>query len=258
MTGKVLIIGADGFLGKSLYLNISNHNSFNVIGTSRKPHSEKYLDLNEVHQINFSEYEFVIFLAGMTSIEYCEKHPELSYQTNYLSTIRLIDECIYSGCFVIFVSTNSVFSGKKKFCKVGDDTDPKSKYGEYKVAVERWIVKKHPKNIAILRLTKVVGNTGVPHFVKRWINEIKEYGSTDVYTNHFFSPITEDEVFNAMLILMNTKKEGLFQCGGLREFSYADYARDFFKNDKHSLKCLKFIKKGEGINYNSLKTFLPE
>ena len=61
MTSKVLIIGADGFLGKSLYLNISNHNSFNVIGTSRKPDSEKYLDLNEVHQINFSEYETRVF-----------------------------------------------------------------------------------------------------------------------------------------------------------------------------------------------------
>ena len=62
MSSKVLIVGADSFLGKSLYIKLLNDSSFNVLGTSRKPDHGQYLDLNERHQINFTDYDIVIFV----------------------------------------------------------------------------------------------------------------------------------------------------------------------------------------------------
>lgn len=257
MVRKVLLLGADGFLGKNIYLNLLNDDSFNVIGTSRKKIENKlYFDLNERHQINFTDYEIVIFLAGISSIQECEQFPELAHQTNYLSTIRIIDECVNSGCFVIFPSSNSVFNGKNNFYKVNDPKDPKSKYGEYKDAVERWVAEQHQKEVAILRMTKVIPDYGAPRFAQRWISEIKDNGETDVYINHFVSPITQNKVFNALMHLIQRKQGGIFQLGGKAEISYAEYAKNFFKNDEYSLNCLKFIKKGDGVIYNSLKTFL--
>ena len=257
MDNKILVLGSDGFLGNSLYLNLLDNGSFDVIGTSRKIQEKEFFDLNQRHEINFSEYDAVIFLAGMTSIQECEKFPELAYKTNYTSTIRTINECVNAGCFVIFLSTNCVFSGKKSFYNVNDHKDPSSIYGKCKDAVEKWVTERHPENVAILRLTKVVPLEGVPLFAQRWVSEIKENGHTDVYTNHFLSPVNEYEVFDALILLLMTKRKGIFQLGGQTELSYADYAKEYFMNDENSLRCLNFIEKGNGINFNSLKTVLP-
>lgn len=254
---KLLIIGSDGFLGHSLLTRLTSDKSFIVYGTSRKESSKYFLDLNHSCSINFMEFDVVILLAGMTSPKDCLEQPELLYRTNVLSTISFIDICVRSGCFVTFLSTNSVFSGKESFCSIYDLVEPRSKYGEFKVNVESWVDKNYPNSVSILRLTKILPDNLLPPFVKRWIHEIDLYGFTEVCVNHYLSPITEDQVFYSLKLLSYSKQAGLFHCGGLDELSYSDYAKSAFKYNPSILNRLKFVMQGESMLFNSLRTFLP-
>ena len=123
--------------------------------------------------------------------------------------------------------------------------------------VENWLNTNFPGNGSILRLTKVLPDCKLPFFAQRWADEITNNGSTDVITNHYLSPISEDQVFLALKSIVVSKQSGTFHCGGITEFTYAQYAENFSREYSLPINCFKFVQNGDVNVYNSLSTFLP-
>tara|TARA_B100001758_G_C18303812_1_gene553935 strand:- start:8 stop:781 length:774 start_codon:yes stop_codon:yes gene_type:complete len=253
---KVLIVGIDGFLGRSLFNRFSTNTSVEVFGSSRIKSSPLYLDLNVESNISFSEFDVVILLSSITSDKACHEQPDLAYQTNVTSTISLLEKCVGCGCYCIFLSSNSVFNGSKSFYSYQDPVSPRNKYAELKVHVERWISCYFPERISILRLTKVLPDSALPFFAKRWVDEINDFGFTEVIANHFLSPITEDKVFSALTQLVLSKKPGIFHLGSSIEYSYSDYAKNLIIQYDLPPQSFRFVFKGQSNVYNSLETNL--
>ena len=99
---KVLIIGSDSFLGKSLYNKFDSDILFSVYGTSRNDPSKFFLDLNHPFTLDFTQFDVVIILASMTSIKDCQSQPEIAYQTNVLSTITLLRNVCHLAVMLFF------------------------------------------------------------------------------------------------------------------------------------------------------------
>lgn len=255
---KVLVVGADSLIGGFLIKFLQSKNIYDCFGTTRKKYSKfKYLDLSYPLDFDFSGYSTVIMCASITNIRKCEDDKCHCFDINVTKTKSIIDKAVLSGCFVVFLSSNSVFNGKKAFCGVRDPIFPVSFYGFTKVMVEKYAMENYPNMCCILRMTKVLVSGNIP-FLQRWEREAEDFGFFRVFQDHFLSPITVEEAAEAILECILCKKGGIFQRGGADEISYLDFAKKCYQNNSDMLRKIKIAEEDEAcIKHNSLKTYLP-
>lgn len=263
---KCLIIGVDSQIGS--YLNqYLKRMGYQLFGTTRRMDSLKkskklsYLDLSKDFYHNSGEnFDIAIVCAGVTDISFCEKYISTSEIINVENTIKTIEFLLHKKTQVIFLSSNSVFDGSRSFYKYFDQTQPVNEYGRLKVVVEKYF---QDFNFFILRLTKVL-NADVT-FIKKWNDSFQKGEKIIALKNHFISPITLEQVGQAIhqLIGLNSmqslKLGKVFQLGGNLELSYFDFANNYFKHNTKALNLIHGITDPEFNNkYNSLQTYLPK
>jgi dTDP-4-dehydrorhamnose reductase len=264
---KCLIIGVDSQIGS--YLNqYLKRTGYQLFGTTRRTSNLKksikliYLDLSKDFFHNSNEYfDVAIVCAGITDVDFCEKHVSMSELINVENTIKTIEYLLYKKTQVIFLSSNSVFDGSRSFYKHTDQTQPVNEYGRLKAVVENYF---QDFNFFVLRLTKVL--TEDPVFIKKWRNSLRKDEKIIAFNNHFISPITLEQVGEAIyhLISLHLKKRlnlgKIFQLGSNLELSYFDFANNYFKQDTKALSLIHGVKDPNVDNnkYNSLQTHLPK
>ena len=109
-------------------------------------------------------------------------------------------------------------------------------------------------NSAIIRLTKVFDRK--INFVDSWEQEFCQGLEVKIYKNHYVSPISLDDVSNAIIKLISTRATGIFQLGNNYEISYFDLALEYYKSNPKFLISIKGIFDSQDF-HNSLKTHLP-
>ena len=259
---SVLVVGANSQIGSALIKHLRKE-TYNVYGTTRNAKNKDkdlmYFDLSEPNfNINFSKYECVIICAAITNFLRCESEPETCERVNSTNTIALIDNCVTSKCFTIFLSSNAVFDGQKTFYKHTDTTRPTTKYGEFKQSVEKYIQTLAPNRACVLRLTKVI--TDRTPFIESWINAVKNGDKIKAFNNRFISPINIEYVVDSIQLLLERKNSGIFQLGGSDEISFYDYARKIFFLEPNILSKIVSTQSSSteyGAKHNSLAINLP-
>jgi dTDP-4-dehydrorhamnose reductase len=259
---SILVVGANSQIGSALIKHLRKE-FYNVYGTTRNVENNDkdllYLDLSEpTFNIDFCEFDCAIICAAITNIAKCESEPELCEKINSTNTIALIDECISSKCFVIFLSSNAVFDGKKSFYKHTDATNPTTKYGELKLSVEKYIKALPSDGACILRLTQVI--TDRTPFIENWKTAAKNGNEIKAFNNRLISPVRIGHVVDAIQLLVQRKSSGVFQLGSREEISFFDYAREIFSSEANMLSkvvAAQAFLTESGITHNSLAINLP-
>lgn len=255
---RVLIIGATGLIGSEIRKELKKDKGCEVYGTSHNIEDDFYCDLFKPTDINFEMFSIVVICASLTNIGFCEENKKLCHKINYLGTVKLIENAVNKKCFVVFLSSPSVFNGNKSFARFNDTKSPINYYGLCKSLVEDWVTKNCKHNVAILRLTKVIPQHEPPPFVLKWIQETEKNGFSYVYSNHFVSPINVVSAVDAIKEVIVSKKGGIFQKGDDKELSYYEYAKIEFRQNPVVLQKLRVIEKGDITVFNSLETYLPK
>jgi dTDP-4-dehydrorhamnose reductase len=218
-----------------------------------------YFDLSEPNlNIDFSKYECVILCAAITNIAQCESEPEKCERINSINTIALIEKCVASKCFVIFLSSNAVFDGKKPFYKHTDTTSPTTKYGEFKVNVEKYIQDLPQNDACVLRLTKVI--TDSTPFIQNWKAAAENGNEIKAFSNRLISPIDIEDVVDSIQLLVERKNSGIFQLGSSEEISFYEFAKKIFTSEPNTLSKIVATQAPSiesNIAYNSLAMNLP-
>ncbi|KAJ5177258.1 uncharacterized protein N7482_003135 [Penicillium canariense] len=140
MTSTVLVTGASGFLGRQLF-NIFQRSGVLVVGqgltraappTILKANLEKAEDIKAL--LDDVKPQIVIHSAANRFPDLCEKDPEQARKVNVDATRALAEECQARGAFLIYISTDYVFSGKEGEAPYEADaeTNPPNIYGELK------------------------------------------------------------------------------------------------------------------------------
>ena len=260
---KVLIIGATGEIGSSLFETFKKK-GFDVYGTSRKINKSKHtfrLDINDkeydLHNINF---DICLFVAGINKIKKCEEKAKECRETNVLNTIRLIDVLVKNNIYVLFLSSNQVFSGSNNFFDKNDRTKPINNYGRFKLEVENFINSYKTNKAVILRTTKVISEESP--IIKKWSHEISQGRDIYAYSNVFISPIRLEELNKLIYDIINTRKHRIYQLGGSKEISYYQLAKNYFSKHlplKSKIIPLKLEDKNSYLLSNiKLKSFIPK
>lgn len=260
---KVLIIGIDSQIGDALKIYLISKKII-VYGTTRRKEfvnrNTYFLDLEKPSfEIFENEFTSVIVCAATTNIAECENEQAKHKIINVTNTIKIIDKLAKKNSFIIYLSSNAVFNGKKQFYKNNEKTCPSTIYGKFKTEVEEYLTNIVSNKSCILRLTKVI--TKNTPFIEHWKNEVKLKRSIKTFKNKFLSPVNIDIVINSIYLLIKKKQTGIFQLGGINEISYTEYAKLIFKDSPSSLKLISDeidINLGTKNIYSSLYTNLPD
>ena len=258
---RVLIIGSDGQIGNCLkkYLDKKKITTFETTRRRRRKIKKNiyYFDLKKPN-FKYLENKFTsaVICASTTNISLIEKEPHKHQIINVKNTIKLIKELSKKKIFIIYLSSNSVFNGKKQFYEYKDKTSPITLYGKFKVKIEEYLTTKLKYKSCVLRLTKVI--TKNTPFIERWKKEAKQGKTIKTFINRYLSPIDIGNVVDKIHLLIKEKQCGIFQLGGIEEISYTKYAYKFFNKSKYALNIISAEIDKNGKKFNSLKTHLPK
>lgn len=216
---KVLIIGASGTLG-SVFLKKLKDN-YQVWGTFNNNYTENcskldILDYRAVGDMyNLVRPDYTILCAAIADVDKCESNPKLAWDTHEVGTENVSQWCRKTNSKLVYISTDSVFDGKRGAYKETDETNPINVYAASKLRGEK--VTTWAKDYLIIR-TAFFGHKGLAKWV---IENLKESNSITMFNDVFFSPIYTEDLVDIIIKMCEKDLKGIYHVGG--EFGYSKY-----------------------------------
>lgn len=258
---KQLIVGMDGTIGSALYQRLQTQ-ADNIYGTTyRKTALESpndhiiYLDLGQTAaNWDFKGHSFdVAYLcAGVCRMNLCESDPKSTRSINVDGMEALIQRLTDAGTFIIYLSTNQVFSGREPYAKVDAPYEPVNEYGRQKAEVEIYI-KSHSTQYAIVRLTKVV-EPGML-LIQNWIDQIAKGTSFRAFADMPLAPISIRYVVDTLILIGQKMQTGIYHLSGTEDVSYHQLAT-------YLSQCLErdptLVQSTSALDAGIQKNFLPQ
>lgn len=223
-----LIIGGSSQLGLSLvdYLEACDQS---YVKTTRKQSDSSvdlYLDLFKFdNNLNIpNSVKTAYFLAGVSDNQYCEMNKEYVHIVNVIKTLELIRYLNSQSVHTVFVSSASVFDGKKQKYSVDDAKNPRNFYGVCKSEVEDAILNEN-LNASIFRVGKIAKSLPV---IRKWEYEISIGEKPTVYSNRYISPLSVEQFTEHLISLGKIAVSGVSQISANDEISYLELFNRLF------------------------------
>ena len=138
---KILVIGKNGQLGRSIQKLISNfnHHEFTLTGRGE-------LDLSSSESISkyfdtHSHFDVIINCAAYTAVDRAEEETDLANRINHLAVKKLAEFANLQNAKLIHISTDYVFDGKNESLYLENETPNPVRSEERRVGKEcrsRW------------------------------------------------------------------------------------------------------------------------
>lgn len=229
----ILITGASGLVGSNLCLHLKEH--FNVVAIHNQHPVEITdceniaLDLLDEKKLYDVLHKFkpqtIIHAAALTNIDYCEYNKSDAYKQNVLITGNLVQLSRDINSRIVYISTDSVFDGKKGNYTEQDLVDPINYYAATKVAAEQEVLKYN--NNLVLRSNFFGINIQDKNSLSEWIVDNLSSGcKISVFKDIIFNPILVNELTYYLLrFLYKSELWGIYHLGSQRAISKAEFAR---------------------------------
>ena len=218
-TMKILVAGANGFLGRSL---LALEGEAEWVGCGRRAeagatpyHQVELTDRAEVAGlIAKTRPDWVINAAAMTNVDQCEKDPSAARQANVEIVENLVAACSDADVGLLQISTDYVFDGESGPYAEGAGTKPLSRYGQLKLesesaleGLQRAVV------VRTLWLYGYVPETGA-NFITWLLQTLSNGESVRVFDDQWGNPTYVHDLARSLVALCREEAGGLFHMGG--------------------------------------------
>lgn len=250
---KLLVIGGSGLLGLKVVELAAKQFETSATYNYRPVEFEdcEFFQLDKCNRtdtlslIKKLRPDVVIDTAALHNVDYCETHHDEAWKVNVDGTKNVADACKVVGAKMIFVSTDYVFDGKKRFYTEKDAPHPLHYYAKTKLEGEN-TVQEAGIDFAIARPSVVYGwNPGElanlrsssgksMNFVIWTLNKLKKKEEMRIVTDQYSSPTLADNLAEALLALSRTKRQGTYHTAGktcLNRFQFAKKIAQIFEMD---------------------------
>ena len=199
----VLVTGISGFLGWNLCHFIPPgwhvHGLFHEhsLGFAQSSLTLHALDLKDFSAISalwaLLQPDAVIHLAALAQPNYCQTHPEESYQLNVEVSVQLAQQCAQTQIPYVFASTDLVFDGGHAPYHETNAPSPLSLYGQHKALAEERILSLYPQ-ATICRLPLMFGHSPphVQNFFSSFLNSMRAGQALRVFVDEFRTPTSAE------------------------------------------------------------------
>ncbi len=248
---KILIIGANGFLGTNL-LQFQNTNYFRdqrvqfIAGDLKKSNIQHkipfyYMDITDIDdtlkKIKKISPNVIILTAAMTNVDQCEVDKELAMKINTIGPKNVIEACKELNSKLIFMSTDFVFDGTKEniLNNESDVPNPLSHYAKSKYDAEQAIIDSEI-DFLICRTSVLYGwNKTKLNFITWILKNLEQNQKISIVINQINSPTFVRNLSKIILKLIEKKAKGIYHTAGDGSLSRYDIAlkcADVFNHDK--------------------------
>lgn len=215
---KIFVSGASGLVGGNC-LKWFRARGWDVVGSHLSYSTPDTVYFNTLVPGDSGNFDLVAFApdvivhcGALTHVDYCEQHPEESYEKTVQSTLNLIEQARTCGAKLVLLSTDYVFDGKEGPYKESDAVHPLSVYGKHKLEAENEVISSGIPYL-ILRVTNVYGNElRNKNFIARIIEQCSngQHLTLKLPYDQFASPTNALDIARAMYELLLQRKTGIY------------------------------------------------
>ena len=241
---RLLVTGGSGLLGSKIaeiavkkgyevYSGYNRHEAPNGIPIS--------LDISQKTEVEeqFRRImpEVVIHTAAVTNVDECEKEKNLAWTTNVEGTGNVAEQSRRCDAFLIYVSTDYVFSGEEGLYKENDETDPINYYGFTKLKGEEVVKELLPK-WCIARSSVIYGSTpaaGKINFALWLIDKLREGETVKIITDQWVSPTLNTNLAEMIIEIAERKLTDIYHLAGatpLNRYEFTQLIAETFQLDR--------------------------
>lgn len=227
---KVLVIGANGFLGSYLMKlgsesKIWEHKLILIASDLDNSHLNQQIPFyriditdteNTIRTIQEIEPYVIILTASMTDVDQCEVDKKLATKVNIVGPKNVIKACEQADSKLVFLSTDFIFDGTKEggLYKEKDIPNPLSHYAKTKYEAEK-LIQTTELDYLICRTAVLYGwNMWKLNFVTWIIEQLKEENRLSIVTDQINSPTYVENLAEIILLLIEKKTEGIYHTVG--------------------------------------------
>ena len=274
---KVLIIGANGFLGSNLIqkANLEYDDYFSIIAADISNSALDstipfyHIDITKkdevINKVKKISPDITILTAAMTDVDKNEVEKELASKINTEGAENVLNACKNTDSKLLFMSTDFIFDGKKGNYTEEDEPNPLSHYGQTKHAAELAIIASDVEYL-ICRTAVLYGwNPDKLNFITWILNKLENGEKIKIVTDQVNSPTYVPNLAEILLKLIEKDAKGIYHTVGdniLNRYEMAikcaevfDYAQELISPIDH-LNQKAARPKNAGLNIKKLKEFL--
>jgi dTDP-4-dehydrorhamnose reductase len=230
---KIGITGASGMLGTALVSHLSK--SYKVFATSRgvgvKGRNIKWdcFDLTNTELLskwlNKVELDIVIHCAAIVNVDTCEESISLAEALHFETTKVISDYLNRNNTRLIYISTDSVFDGKKKDAYSESDlVNPLNVYAQTKLMGEELV---QSMNNGLVLRTNIIGYTQESRtsFAEWILKSLIDKTPLNLFHDVYFSPLHVDYFSLIIEKIIENPLFGLYHCSSNDSISKYDFGK---------------------------------
>ncbi len=208
---KILIFGANGFLGKIASKILKKDNEILAIDRIYSENQLNHLDKSKVKElIDKFNPEIILNCIALTSLDFCEDNKFKALEINTFFPSLLAEICKVNKTKLILFSSDYIFSGDNSPYFENSPAHPKSFYGITKLQMEQLTLKINPE-IIIIRPSIIYGlDREKDRLFYPTLNALKNNIKIEIKDFRPKYPVFADEVISNAIILAKLDKKGIF------------------------------------------------
>lgn len=225
---RIFITGAKGMLGRALAPLLERGGG--VLRCTDLPDT----DIRDIKELSRQILDFspsmVIHLASMTDVDGCEKDPDTAFSVNALGTRNVALACREARAVMVYVSTGSVYNGKKETPYTEyDEPDPISVYGLSKYHGEVYVRDLMDDFFIFYTCWLFGGGETDKKFIPKILNLARDNSSIEVVDDKFGSPTYTEDLAREIADFVKTGAYGRYHCANTGCVNRFELAREIIR-----------------------------
>ena len=167
----------------------------------------------------------IVHSAAATNVDWCEDNPKQAEAINVQASAVLAETASTLNARFVYVSTDSVFDGKRGDYVETDEPAPLNVYARSKLAGERETLRRNPS--AIIARVNIYGwNAQDKESLAEWVlRRLEEGEQVPGFTDVFFTPILVNDLVPVLFAMLQHELAGLYHVAGSERISKFEFAR---------------------------------
>ncbi len=228
---KILITGGSGLLALNWFVTARDRYDVVLVLHQRAVPVPKaitcVLDLRSPDSlkaaIDFYDPKYVVHTAGLTSVEECEKTPEIAHFSNVVVAGNVASACRGRGIPLAHISTDHLFSGSYAFASEEMPVMPLNIYARTKAEAESLVAEIYPEALIIRTNFYGWGPSYRESFSDFILHSLRSGISITLFDDIFYTPIIIEQLVKTTEELLARNASGVFHVVGSDRLTKYDF-----------------------------------
>lgn len=228
---RILLTGGSGLLALNWAITVRNqfevvlalHNREISLGDAKSMKFDTGSRESILKAIGQIRPDLVIHTAGLTSVEDCEKFPDLARAVNTDFASNVSSVCAELSIALVHISTDHIFSGEFQFATEDLPVNPINVYAATKAEAETRVLENHSEALIVRTNFYGWGPTYRRSFSDQIIYSLQKGKEITLFDDVFYTPILAESLIKTVHELLEAGAVGVYNVVSDERISKYDF-----------------------------------